>query len=747
MSENGKPSAKPGDAPARRDRVLTKKMPAIGRGVATAFVIKDRDVFLVTNQSGNVPLKGPHGFGLYYHDCRFLDGYLLKIDGRDPIALVSTAADGFKGVFELTNPELPRPGGRTLDQHEIAVRWDRLIEGEKRALHEVLRVRNFSTEAVDLTLTFSFRADFEDVYAVRDLCQERRGALDPARWEGDQLRLRYQGADAITRATEIRFWRHPDRAEGRRARFLLHLEPDAEEEIALSITLVESRRGEAQPAEIMHPPDPAGIERRQRALHARRVAGSTQVHTDHVPLHEVLLRSLSDLAMLRTELQDEAFYSAGVPWFVALFGRDSILVALETLAYDPEIAGQTLRLLARYQGKVDDPSRDEEPGKILHELRVGELAHLGVIPHTPYYGSVDATPLFLVLMARHAAWTGRMDLFHELRPSVDAALAWMSRHGESRTTGYLEYRSRATGGLGNQGWKDSGDAIVMANGDLARQPIALVEVQGYAYLAKTSIAALFQRAGEAEPAARLRREAEALKQRFTRDYWLADRGFFALALTPDGPAAVLSSNPGQALWSGIVGPDEARRTMESLLAEPMFSGWGIRTLSKNERRYNPVAYHRGTVWPHDNALIAAGFRRCGFDDAACQVFEGIVAASMHFPMRRLPELFAGFRRADYGVPVRYPVACHPQAWAAASVPFMLERLLGLSPDAFARRLRVVRPTLPASVGSLELRGLRVGSATVDLAFQRQNDGRAAVRVLRSEGQLDVDVDPEGTDLA
>jgi glycogen debranching enzyme len=730
---------------AERANILTKKSPAIGRGVATAVVTKDADVYLITNRDGNLPLQGPHGFGLYHHDCRFLDGYTIEIDGHRPIVLASTAAEDSKAMFELTNPELPRQGGGTLDKHEIALRWDRIVDGHGAALHEVIRIKSFAWTAADITITLSFQSSFEDVYAVRGLCAERPGELHPPSWEGDRLRLRYDGADGTVRRTDVQLWRHPDGVDEKSARFALHLEPGAEEEIALSISLHESPR-DAPPPAAPKKPDLAQLERRQRALGAERRQGYTEVRADHPALERVVARSLRDLAMLRSELSNSAFYAAGVPWFVALFGRDSILVALQTLAYDPEMAAETLRLLACHQGRADDPSRDEEPGKILHEYRVGELAHVGAIPHTPYYGTVDATPLFLVLVARHAAWTGSMDLFHELRPNVDAALEWISKYGQSKTSGWVEYRSRATGGLANQGWKDSGDAIVMANGELARQPIALVEVQGYVYLAKTLVADLFARAGEPERAAELRREAESMKERFLRDYWLSDEGFFALALTPDGPAKVLSSNVGQALWSGIVRPEEARPTMESLTSDAMWSGWGIRTLSEHARRFNPVAYHRGTVWPHDNAIIAAGLRRCGFDDAACQVFEGIVEASTHFPLHRLPELFAGFRRSEYGIPVRYPVACHPQAWAAASVPFMLERLLGLTPEAFENRLRVVRPILPPSTQLVELRGLRVGSARVDLHFTRQPDGHADVEVLKTEGDVEVEVEPNGTEL-
>jgi glycogen debranching enzyme len=724
----------------RRGRILGKKSPAVGRSIADALIMKDGDVFLVTTRSGDIPTQGPHGFGLYHHDCRFLNGYVLTLDGRAPLALVATAADGYRGIVELTNPDLPSPSGGTLDKHEVALRWDRILDGAGRALHDVIHVRSFAVEPVDLVIELEFQAGFEDLFQVRGLLLEQHGTRHPARWVGSELRFRYDGKDGIDRSTRIHFWRAPDQTEDRCARFALHLDPDAEEEIALTLQIAESAP-EARDAPGLTRPDLAAIERRRQAALTAAAGQPTEVRAGRVLLQQALTRSRADLAMLRSGLGDDAFYSAGVPWFVALFGRDALVVALESLAYDPGMAADTLRLLARHQATRDDPARDAEPGKILHELRVGELAHLGAIPQTPYYGTVDATPLFLVLLGRHAAWTGSLDLFHALRPAVDAALGWIDAACAADDHGYVAYRSRATGGIANQGWKDSGDAIVMANGDLARQPIALVEVQGYVYLAWTLIADLLERAGEPAPAARLRTRAAALQARFAQDFWLPDPGCLALARTPDGPAAVVTSNAGQALWSGIVDPEQARRTVGCLLSEAMWSGFGIRTLSRDARRFNPVAYHRGTVWPHDNALIVAGLRRYGFDEAACQVFSGILDAAQLFPMRRLPELFAGFDRADYGVVVRYPVACHPQAWAAGALPFMLESLLGLVPEAFEGRLRVVRPILPEGLGPLEVRGLRVGRGVIDLAFERRPDASVTVRELRNEGSVTVSVEP------
>jgi len=398
-------------------------------------------------------------------------------------------------------------------------------------------------------------------------------------------------------------------------------------------------------------------------------------------------------------------------------------------------AEQTLRLLARYQGTREDDTRDEEPGKILHELRVGELANLKVIPQTPFYGTVDATPLFLLLVARHAAWTGSLHVFHDLRPHIELALQWL----DQQTTDYLAYESDATEKRVNKGWKDSGDAIVNEDGQLAEGPIALVEVQGYVYAAWLGIADMFERIGEQAKANHLKQNAQQLRERFNRDFWMEAKGCYALALQKDGrPAAVVSSNPGQALWTGIADHHKAHRTIDRLMATDMFSGWGVRTLSTEERVYNPIAYHLGTVWPHDNAILAAGFRRYGRDDEALSIFHGLSDAAFHFHAHQLPEVFCGFSRREYEIPINYPVACHPQAWAAGALPFLLTTLLGFEPDAFGKRLRIVRPMLPKGVDRLDVKGLRIGQAFVDLAFQRGSRGVEA-NVIRVDGELEVQI--------
>jgi glycogen debranching enzyme len=701
-------------------------------------VIKDGNVFFLTEPGGDVPSGGDHGFGLYYQDCRYLSGYELKLAGAKPLRLVSDAADGYAAAFQLTNPDIRTSDGELIRKEQLGVKWERMVNAGKPALDEVITLENFGAEEAAFPLDLVFEAGFEDVFAIRGLLPERPGSMRRPEWKDGALSFVYEGADKLYRALSVRFSPAPDTTEETSARFDIRLRRGESKRLSVSLVIAESENAGALFPEQHYQADFPRVRESLRRARDEWVEGEAGVRCNSPLLDMIMGRSLRDLHTLRSRLGGEEYFAAGVPWFVTLFGRDSIITALQTLAFNPGIAAQTLRLLAKYQSKRMDEWRDAQPGKILHELRTGEMAKLGEIPHTPYYGTIDATPLFLTLVGRHAAWTGEMTLFDELRDSVELALEWMDKYGDLNGDGYIEYASASEKGLINQGWKDSGDAIVNADGALARPPIALVEVQGYAYQAKREIAALLRRAGDEGRAGRLEREADELSERFNRDFWQEEKGVYALALQANREqVAVVSSNPGHALWSGIADGDKARRTMERLMADDMFNGWGVRTLSDKERRYNPIGYHLGTIWPHDNSIIAAGFRRYGFDEAAMSVFTGVMRAAMHFEHYRLPELFAGFPEREFDVPVRYPVACHPQAWAAGSVPYMLETSLGLVPEAFERRLRVVRPQLPDFVYWLEMYDLRVGGASADLRFERAADGALGFRVMRVDGKLDV----------
>jgi glycogen debranching enzyme len=486
------------------------------------------------------------------------------------------------------------------------------------------------------------------------------------------------------------------------------------------------------------PQDSEGASEKDRQ-HARAGAlgDGARVDTSNPLFNAILGRSFMDLHMLRMRQQSQVFYAAGVPWYVALFGRDTLITSLEVLAFEPEIAANTLRVLASYQATQCDDDRDAQPGKILHELRVDEMANLHEIPQTPYYGSVDSTPLFLVLLGSHAAWTGSLALFHELHDNVCAALEWIDHFGDSDGDGFVDYQTRSPWGARNQGWKDSGNGIVMHDGRLAEPPIALPEVQGVVYLAWRCIASLFEQDGDAATAQRLRKRAQDLYARFNREFWLPRERYYALCRQRNGRFSTsIASNPAHALWTGIVGPRHARAVVQRVLRPDMFSGWGIRTLSSGDRSYNPVDYQLGSVWPHDNAMIAAGMRRYGCTEQATKVFTAIMEAATQFEHYRLPEVFAGYERQIASKPVKYPVACNPQAWAAGAIPHTLMAVLGLEPDGFKGHLKITDPCLPEWLDWVAVHDLSVGRAQVDLRYERSGD-ETLVAVTRKQGELEV----------
>jgi glycogen debranching enzyme len=502
----------------------------------------------------------------------------------------------------------------------------------------------------------------------------------------------------------------------------------------------------AKNADQARPAGPRDIGRRGRpveAAEAEYVAWHdrcARIRSDGELLDLAIRRGVADLRLLQNDGPNpgEHYLAAGVPWFTTLFGRDSIITALEVLPFMPGIAIETLRVLADWQATEDDPERDMEPGKILHELRVGELARTGELPHRPYYGSADSTPLWLILLEETHRWTGDLELVRSLWPHALAALAWIDRYGDLDGDGFVEYRRRAPRGLINQGWKDSGDSVRYRDGRPAQAPIALVEIQGYVYDAKLRMASLARRLGDTGLAERLEGEAASLHERFNAAFWMDEVGFYAMGLDASKRHIdAIASNAGHCLWSGIVPPERVDTVIDRLIGPELDCGWGVRTYAAGQPGFNPVGYHTGSVWPHDNAIIAAGMKRAGRHEAADRIASRIFEAAQHSPDFRLPELFCGFDRDVASAPVPYPVACSPQAWAAASPLFLLQTMLGMRAEAADGVLELDRPHLPGWLGKVTVHELRVGDRTVDLLFHRWRGTTTSAEVLRRDGPLEL----------
>jgi glycogen debranching enzyme len=675
--------------------------------LAEALVIKRGNLFMVTPRDGDLPAD-PGGFGLWYRDCRYLSVHRLRLDGEAPMLLQASDAEGARAVHELS-----------VASRRVSMRMERALGEEPGLLVESVVLRNHGPESIRLALELSLGADFEPMLAVRGLVERPSRPLIETDFDGRALRWSTIGRDGVVRTTTVEPGEAPESAAGGVLRFEIDLAAGGERRIALRMLVGDSD---------------------DRDSPAQRSPG-LRVRSDDELFDRVLARSIRDLDMLRSELDGRSYFAAGVPWFATLFGRDSLIAATQTLAFAPEVAADTLRLLGDRLGRAYDDERDEEPGKVLHEHRVGEPAALGETPFARYYGSADATPLWLCLLADHADWTGTLGLFRELRPEVDAALAWLAGYGDEDGDGLIEYRCRSRHGLRNQGWKDSPDGVPDAGGDPLEPPVALIEVQGYVVRALRAIARLFELDGDASRAEELRARAAALGAALDR-FWGFDPGGYAIGL--DGrkrPGTRLASNQGHLLWAGAVSSDRARAARDLLMADHMFSGWGVRTLSVRNPAFNPLGYHTGSVWPHDSALIACGLRRHGFDEDFMRVFDALLEAASRFDDYRLPELFGGFARQPGEGPVPYPVACRPQAWAAGAIPHLLATGLGLEPDALRGTMRVVRPLLPGWVDRLSLGGMRVGDALVSLRFERA--GRQVVLAdARIEGNLQLEFEAD-----
>jgi glycogen debranching enzyme len=693
-------------------------------------VLKEGETFAVFDRLGDIQPVGLGEQGIYVEGTRFLSRLELRVGGRRPQILSSNVReDNDVLTVDLTNPDLVIDDALALPRGELHIRRSKCLwEG---SCCERLVISNYSLAAVRTELTLSFDADFTDIFEVRGTRRLRRGTRRPTSLTSATVELGYEGLDARVRRTRLSFNPAPTELQAGVARFTLQLAAHASTTIELRI---ESQLdGGASHAR--------WFEETEQAVRARIVRlqrGWGTIQTSNTTVNRWLARSRADLHMMITDTTHGPFPYAGVPWFSAPFGRDSIITALECLWLDPTLAAGVLRFLAATQATEVNPAQDAQPGKILHEMRGGEMAALGEVPFGRYYGSIDATPLFLVLAGEYFQRTGDLALVGEIWPNLLAALRWLEEYGDVDGDGFVEYARQSPNGLVQQGWKDSADSIFHADGHLARAPIALCEVQAYVYLARQCMARLATARGEDLLAGRLTAQAQALQAAFAAQFWCEDIGTFALALDGDKqPCRVRSSNAGHVLLAQLASEAQARGVAAQLMSRASFSGWGIRTIAEGEARYNPMSYHNGSVWPHDNALVALGLSRHGFRKEASLLFSAMLRAATFFDLERMPELFCGFAsRAGEG-PTLYPVACAPQAWAAGAPYLLLAACLGLTISGRDNTVSFLRPALPASINEMRIEGLRVSpTSSIDLLLQR-HEHDVGITVLEREGPVRV----------
>jgi glycogen debranching enzyme len=693
------------------------------------LVLKQGDAFALFDRQGDVTRLGMGEQGLYLDDTRYLSRMELRLAGARPLFLSSTVREGNDLLLaDHTNPDVVLEEGVSLPRGTLHIHRAKFLW--EAACYERIRVSNHGLEPVRLLLALEFEADYVDIFEVRGTRRERRGTMLEPRTERSAVVLGYRGLDSVVRRTRIDFDPAPREMSPGAARFDVRLDPQTTVALDVSVTGASGR----EPS-LPHPFDTARAASQARLEDLRQ--GRCRIGSSNQGFNAWLERSAADLRMMLTDTAHGPYPYAGVPWFSTVFGRDGIITALELLWMDPQVARGVLATLAALQAAEADEERDAEPGKILHELRRGEMAALGEVPFGRYYGSVDATPLFVMLAAAYHERTGDLDFARRLWPNVERALAWMERDGDRDGDGFVEYARRSTQGLTQQGWKDSGDSVFHADGQLAEAPIALCEVQAYAYAARLGAARLAAALGEAARAEELGARARRLQEEFERRFWSEEIGSYALALDGDKrPCLVRASNAGHALFAGIASPERARRVAATLLDDLSFSGWGVRTLSAAERRYNPLSYHNGSVWPHDNALVAAGLARYGMCREAARILTALHDASTQLELHRMPELLCGFKRRPGDGPTLYPVACAPQAWSAGAVFLTLQACLGLRIDAVAGRLELHDPVLPEFLDTVTLDGLTVGAGSVDLVLRRHGDD-VAVHVARRRGDVAV----------
>lgn len=703
-------------------------IPATGPSTRPRRTLKHGDTFAVLDAHGDIGASAGGPDGIFHADTRYLSRLELLVNGMQPLLLGSNVRDDNSVLtVDLTNPDIYFDKKLVLPKDTVHIlRTVFLWQG---TAYQRLGIQNHSERLVNLNLVLSFASDFADLFEVRGMRRERRGVTRVALDGQQDVLMSYEGLDGQVRRTTMTFDPAPSQLGAAAANYNLSLKPS--ERCAIFVAIECNATRGVRPVPFLR-----GMHAAFRAIKAT-TQGAATIETSNSVFNQILCRSTADLYMLMTNTPQGPYPYAGIPWYSTTFGRDGLITALEMLWCDPGIAKGVLRRLAAYQAKAHDPLADAQPGKILHEMRSGEMAALREVPFGLYYGSVDATPLFVLLAGLYAQRTGDKETLLELWPNIEAALGWIDGPGDPDGDGFVEYYRMTEQGLANQGWKDSHDAVFHADGRLAEGPIALAEVQGYVYAAKVVAARCARWLGREAHAQSLEASAAKLAQRFEESFWCPAIETYALAL--DGqkrPCAVRTSNAGQLLFTGIARPERAQMVTAGLMRPQFFAGWGIRTVAKEAARYNPMSYHNGSVWPHDNALIALGFARYGLKYAVDRVFKGMFDAASYMDLQRLPELFCGFRRGRGQGPTLYPVACAPQAWASATPFALLQASLGLEFEPVENEIRLRNPRLPPFLDKVILRNLRLGQSSVDLCIHRHGDD-VSLQVTRTVGQIQV----------
>jgi glycogen debranching enzyme len=692
-------------------------------------VLKHGETFAVFDRYGDIQPVGLGEQGIYHEGTRFLSRLELRLEANRPLLLSSTVKeDNALLTVDLTNPDIRISGRVMIPRGTVHIFRSKFLWNG--ICYERLRFWNYGLYPIRFSFSLHFQADFADVFEVRGISREKRGEYMDTSIDERSVTLPYMGLDGILRRTRLEFSLKPKKILPSEAHFEVRLEP--KEQLTCYIT-VSCDVGNAATSILGY--DEARAKSEDELTIAR--AEECHIYTSNEQFNDWVNRSLADLHMMLTTTEYGLYPYAGIPWFTTPFGRDGIITAFEWLWLNPEVARGVLSYLANTQAKEIDPERDAEPGKILHESRRGEMATLGEIPFGKYYGSIDATPLFCMLAGAYYSRTGDRDFIESIWPNIELALKWIEAYGDIDGDGFVEYIKHSERGLTHQGWKDSSDSVFHADGTLAEAPIALCEVQGYTYAALREASKIARALGYTSTSEELNLKAKRLRERFENAFWCEELSTYALAL--DGkkrPCSVKASNAGHCLFSGIASPYCAHRVASTLLSEEMFSGWGIRTLASSEVRYNPMSYHNGSVWPHDNALIGYGFAKYGLKKAVLQVIKGLFDASLFLDLHRMPELFCGFpRRAGEG-PTLYPVACVPQSWAAASVLLLLQACLGLSIRANKSTILFYYPTLPEFLQSVEIKNLKVGNSVVDIVLYRYKQD-VGINLTRKEGKVRI----------